>query len=138
MICVVKTEPTSCLRELLRRETFEGSLCRYWHENGEGHGALRKVQGRSAGFGNLAYVRGVTVTTMSDITEHFPTNSNVRAEGIGTGAMVFDDTTRRVTEQQIQKNQAGVRDGEVSAETVSRIRPTLPPDPHASHFSDFE
>jgi hypothetical protein len=53
MIGVVETEPTSCLRELLRRKAFERSLCRYRHEDGEGYRALREMQGRSAGFGDL-------------------------------------------------------------------------------------
>jgi hypothetical protein len=53
MVRIVQTQPATRLLELVGREALERRLRGHGHEDGEGHGAMRKVECRSASLGDL-------------------------------------------------------------------------------------
>lgn len=57
MICVVETEFTPCVLELLGRKAFQGGLGRDGHEYGKWYRAMGKLECCGAGFRNLHLVR---------------------------------------------------------------------------------
>lgn len=92
MVCVVQAQPAPLLLELVWREALERGLGCDGHEDGEGHGAMGKMQRRSTRLGHLdrpvsrQCIREMS-STSTPHTEHFPSSSNVSADGIETGAM---------------------------------------------------
>jgi hypothetical protein len=58
---------------------------------------MRQMQRCSACFGNLHMSDWAQNTRQIILTEHFPSSSKVRAEGIETGAMVRLEKTRPAT-----------------------------------------
>lgn len=88
MVRIIKAEPASLLLELLRRQALERRLRGDWHEDGERDGAVGEVECRRAGFCDLGYVLAWSMNAGGMCTEHFPSNSKLRAEGMDMGAMV--------------------------------------------------
>lgn len=91
MICVIQTEHTSRLSELLICQALEGCLCCDGHKDRQWDGAMREVESAGAGFGGLIRVMrqkssqrriSFSVWGMRSRTEHLACRSKVNAEGM--------------------------------------------------------
>lgn len=91
MISVVQTEAATLVFKLVWRQALERGLRCDRHEDGQWDWAMRKVKRRSTCSGDLCLSDAdvtISISLSATHTEHFPSSSNVSADGIDTGAMV--------------------------------------------------
>lgn len=89
MVCVVEAQPAALILELLWSKALERGLRRYRHEDGEGHWPMGEMERCSTCFGDLGNEPlHAAYQPSHGHTEHLPSNSNVSAEGMETGAMI--------------------------------------------------
>lgn len=83
MICIVKTELTACLLELLGCQAFQRSLCRHRHEHGELNRSMGKMKGGCPGSRGLPKILGLLQVGVWKSTAYSALRDQFECQGRG-------------------------------------------------------